>query len=202
MSDAKKALELPSNCTVVAGEVTRLDVDLSRDAPATLLGHVIVNGAGAKGFRISIWPDGVNSVEGDLPAGVVDERGDVRIVVEKPGKYEIHLSDGFSLYAQIPITLAPGTNPWTLELETGSLRGRVLDEKARNATLIVMSRSGLRLNQYVAAEIHGDGSFRIPNVPVGAAEVRLQRGWGDDAELLAKKEIAITRGQELELDLP
>jgi hypothetical protein len=187
---------------VIAGQVTRFDIDLSRDAPATIVGHVIKNGTGAKGFRLTIWPDGVNSVEGDLPAGVVDEQGDVRIVVENPGKYEIHLNDGYALYAKIPITLVPGHNSWSLELETGSLRGRVVDETWRNATLLVRSKSPVPMNPYVSAEITPDGAFRLPNVPVGPAEVRLQHGWGDDAQVLVKKEIVVTRGQELEIDLP
>lgn len=68
--------------------------------------------------------------------------------------------------------------------------------------VIVHSRSGVRLNAYVVGEIHTDRTFRIPNVLVGTAEVRLQRGWRDDAEVLAKKDVEIKRGQEIELDLP
>ena len=64
------------------------------------------------------------------------------------------------------------------------------------------SKSPVKLNPYVSAEIAPDGSFVIPNVPAGPAEVRLQRGWGDDAAVIAKKELTIARRQEIVLDLP
>jgi hypothetical protein len=197
MSDGKKARSLPTNCTVVAARSHGLDVDLPATRPRRFVGHVSVNGAGAKGFRMSIWPEGVNSVEGDLPAGVVDEPATCASCVDHPGKYEIHLTTA-SRSTRASRSRSPRHQSVVARARDriAARRGR-RSQGARRALVVLSSdfRSddggGGRRDRRTTASLPASRTCPSERLdPAPAARL------GRQAVELAKKDVEIVRGQE------
>jgi RNA polymerase sigma-70 factor (ECF subfamily) len=162
--------EFPWDCTVVEGEITRFDLDLSRDLPCTLAGDVTVNGKPASSWMATLRPDKQGYAwSGDLPGGAADSGGRLRIEVPEPGPYKISLrppaegANGIEFVCKLEIR--GGENPWNVALSTGSVSGKDKNPDPRSSLSYIWERGDWSFA--AKGSVDAEGRFRFPIVPSG-----------------------------------
>ncbi|NOT30979.1 MAG: carboxypeptidase regulatory-like domain-containing protein [Planctomycetes bacterium] len=81
-SGADEPIVLPFNCTIVEGETTYQDLDLSDYEPCVLSGVLRVNGAPAPDWSVAGWPGGAHSMVGELPSSATAADGTFALTIE------------------------------------------------------------------------------------------------------------------------
>jgi hypothetical protein len=172
--------EYKTNCSVEDGATTRFDVDLRDDAPCVLVAKVRVNGAPATGWTGTLNGQDRNHMR-TSPGGGVDSRGELRVEVRDPGKYQLSLEPpgagdhAVSSYLravafELPLELHRGENVVPVDLALGTIRGKCAAPPGE--TILGFQPSGeVRIGCDVWAKIGPDGTFEMPFVPAGAGFV-------------------------------
>jgi RNA polymerase sigma factor (sigma-70 family) len=190
------------NCTVVDGQSTEFALDLTNDRPASLRLHLEVDGAVAAGWSIVLWPVGVNTFEGELPGGRLDDGGRLTCEVEA-GRYSVRFQDSessaFYGVAQIEVDLQPGETPLDVAFETTSLAGRYGgDPTDLIAVWSARSPSGCSAHTYL--QLDSQGRFASDIVLAGKGELRIERHGGKG--VVAKRDLEIRSGEPATVELP
>jgi hypothetical protein len=166
----KSGGEIPANCTVLAGEVTRVELWLEDGTAGRcrLTGTLVIDGEPAAGWLATLDREGTAAAE---PAAFA-EPGVFRLSVEEPGSYRLRLS-ALDLRALLvildPVELHEGERSWSLELETGALEG-TLRPGPSPALVFHRWRRGM-LECIVPLVPAADGRFRCPLVPAGPGTI-------------------------------
>jgi hypothetical protein len=164
--------EVPSNCRVLAGEVTRVDLWLEESGPdeCRLAGRLTIDGRPAEGWRAGLDREGEPVVEGQRFL----EPGSFRLGVDEPGSYRLRLStDSTEASAMLvlldPVELHVGERHWSLELRTGAIEG-TLGGASAGALVFHRWRRGA-LECYAPLVPDADGRFRCARVPAGPGAI-------------------------------
>jgi RNA polymerase sigma factor (sigma-70 family) len=190
------------NCTVVDGETAEFVLDLTRDRPAELALQLEVDGAPAAGWSVVLWPVGVNTFEGELPGGRLDDGG--RLVCEvAAGRYFVRFQDGessaFYGVAEVELELPPGSTPLEVAFETTSLAGRYLGNPADLiAVWSAQTPNGCRAQTYL--QLDAQGRFARDVVLAGSGELRIERRGGKG--VVAQRALELRPGEPGSVELP
>ena len=122
----RPAVEIPSNCRVLEGETTHVDLWLEQDqeGPCRLTGRLVIDGEPAQGWVASLDQDR----EAVLEPRPFAEPGVFRLAPEEPGSYRLNLrrvgtEPSAMLVILDPVELHDGEQFWSLELDTAVLEG-------------------------------------------------------------------------------
>jgi RNA polymerase sigma-70 factor (ECF subfamily) len=191
-----------ANCSVTDGRTTEFVLDLTNDRPARLELRLAVDGAPAAGWSIVLWPVGVNTFEGELPGGRLDDDGRLSCEVEA-GRYSVRFQDGessaFHGVAEIELELPPGATPLEVAFETASLAGRYSGDPADLiAVWSAQSPAGCRTQTYIVLD--AQGRFARDVVLAGNGELRIERRGGKG--VVVTRELDLQGGQTANVELP
>jgi hypothetical protein len=191
------------NCTVSDGATTAFVLDLSNERPAHLRARLAVDGAAAAGWSIVLWPVGVNTWDGDLPGGALDDGGRMECEVD-PGRYYVRFqqdrASGFYGVAELELELPPGETPLEAAFASAALEGRWRgDPSGLIAVWSASARGGYRTQTYLLLD--EQGRFGCDVVLAGEGELRIERR-GADRVVVAKRALALAPGQRGTLELP
>lgn len=190
------------NCDVSDGQVTEFVLDLTNDLPAELRVRLQVDGAPAAGWSIVLWPAGVNTFDGELPGGRLDDEGRLTCEVDS-GRYSVRFQDGeasaFYGVAEIEVDLPPGATPLEVAFETTTLAGKYHgDPRNLIGVWSAQSTTGCRTQTYLTLD--GQGRFERGVVLVGKGELRIERRGGGG--VVARRELELTAGEPAVVELP
>jgi hypothetical protein len=172
-SGTKPAKEIPSNCRVLSGEVTRVDLWLEGgdDETCSLTGRLTVDGKAADGWVAALDHDR----EVVLDQVKFLEPGLFRIGVDGAGTYRLRLSNAAGdpsamLVILDEVTLTEGQRFWSLDLETGSLEGTLRAQADPGALVFCRWQRG-DLEVLAPLVPDADGRFRCGRVPAGRGAI-------------------------------
>jgi len=198
-ADARQKL----NCSVREGETTEFVLDLSQERPAFLLARWTVNGEPAAGWSLAVWPAGVDAFIGDLPGGLLDGRGAIRVEVE-PGRYSLRLENDplSSAVAEFEVELPAGETPVDLALETGGLEGRYLGDPT-DLFAVWRARAGGGLTSRSYLRLDPQGRFGRPVLLAGPGELAIvRRGSREEDPPVAARSLELEPGTTTRVELP
>lgn len=169
-----KREELPWNCEVAAGRVTRFDLVLEgAREPAKLSGHVTVDGAAPGPWAAVLVAGPLGEKAQGSESTNLGPDGRFELSANRPGEAHLILTalsgelDGLRVIA--PVTVADGTNEWSLELRTARVElENVRLENSSEPTLCVVS-IGAR-GMFTARPVLTPGASQLV-VPAGALKL-------------------------------
>ncbi len=194
----KKPGEIPWNCEVFEGEVTRIDLWLEEpeQGECRLTGRLTIDGEPAEGWlaRLDVGREMSGAPEPFAEPGLF------RLSVEEPGEYRLFLTTDASdpsamLVILDPVRLVEGEAYWSLELEMGALVGTMTppaQEEEPSLVFHLWERGDLRCLAPIVPD--AAGTFRCPQVPAGSGRIVRydpSRGFDETSpEVLSEIEIA------------
>jgi RNA polymerase sigma factor (sigma-70 family) len=116
--------ELDFDCRVEEGRTTHFDIDFAGDALCKLSGILTINGRVPTAWNVQLmnWPIFKSS---KVAMADLDVEGAFELSTPKAGPYLLLFSGPVELhglqYLAIPVELAAGSAPWSLDLAAGSL---------------------------------------------------------------------------------
>lgn len=127
-SDPFDESQVPSNCEVVRGQITRFDLDLGAEAAGPrLIGSLLIDGAGPEGWTAQLFRDEGSRVfsANERPTGIGAD-GSFELARTEPGRYRLTLQapgagQGRGTTISVPLELPPGLTTWSRSLSTGTL---------------------------------------------------------------------------------
>lgn len=196
-----RAEPLPTNCTVVDGEVTRFELDLAAIPVAVWTAHLTLDGAPALGWKYALWEDLPGSIDDEF-LGSFDARGDARVELP-PARYrlEIRPPDGFGARVTLETTLdlARGEHVWSMDLAAGRVEGTIAPVLTERSMYdLAWERDGLHAS--FSVQSNAEGRFTVQWVPAGRVELRAWERGGRDGPTVAA-ELTVVRGETARVDL-
>jgi hypothetical protein len=188
--------ELRRDCEVREGETTSVVVDLRDDIGARVQGQLRLDGAPAAGWFCEAWPGNASTFTGDLPRAMLDGQGQFEVGLDEPGPVRLAFQpsrDGVAGGSiSVVTTLAPGDNPWSIDLATTRVEGEVT-RAASDPVHLVLEVDGDTASARVPIRLDRDGRFALAAVLVGRAKVLgYARGGTREPQVLA--ELTLGRG--------
>jgi RNA polymerase sigma factor (sigma-70 family) len=206
-SGADEPIALPFNCTIVEGETTYMDLDLSDCEPCVLTGVLRVNGAPAADWGVSGWPGGAEAIVGDLPTSATAADGSFALTIAEPGRLRLSFSppaesEG-SGRIDVLTEVRPGPNEWQQDFAMGRLAGRCLSTRAGEELLLFYSGApGVVPSCWLPVRPDESGRFVLPFVPAGRGMIRRLDESDGDGRWTILVETEVVAGQERALDVP
>lgn len=192
----------PSNCRVVAGQTTRVDLWLEEPAgPACrLAGRLSVDGAPAQGWRVALDREGTLLDELDFHAP-----GRFQVGAATPGTYRLRLSTGIGdprtmLVVLETVELVEGERAWSLDLRTGRLEGTC--PPPGEALVFFRVQDGRR--ELLAPLVPDEtGRFHCALAPAGAGEIVRHDPvpGGEEHRASVLRRLTVKPGQTTRIDL-
>jgi hypothetical protein len=204
-SMTEEPVVLSADVTIVDGETTHRDLDLSDFEPCVVDGRLRVNGAPAAQWSVSGWPGASNVFVGpDLPSSATASDGSFTLSIDEPGALKLSFSPPAEAGAQgridLRIEIEPGRNEWRRDLAMGSLSGRCLSAvPGEEISLVYCTPEGAEPSCWLAVEPDAQGNYRLPFVPAGRGGVRRYDGGNRWTTLV---ETEVLAGRERVLDVP
>jgi len=200
----REGWSLPTNCVVVEGETTYMDLDLRDHEQGELEGRLTLDGSPARDWLVEAWPDGVRAFSGELPRTALDAEGRFRFTFDELGPRRLHFSPAPELGLEGQILLVVpvegGRNEWSRDLRTGALSGRCSPIPAGDS-LTLTSPRGAVPSFWFTIRPDLDDRYLVFGVPAGRAEILHHSGrLEQEPERLG--ELVIEAGVELTFDLP
>ncbi|MCP3915763.1 MAG: hypothetical protein GY711_09425 [bacterium] len=168
--------EIPWDVTVVDGLTTRFDLDSSRVAPTVFTGRLAFDGAGAEGWRVTLWSTNSRWYAREI----LDGDGRFRIEAPRPGRYEFYANPLVPGTARTMLTatleLGPTGLDWSHDLTTCALdvtapaAGVPAQDRAHIIAGLVWNGSGITWSS--ALYSNDEVTVRIPQAPAGSIELR------------------------------
>ena len=199
------SVHLRDDFTIVVGQTTHKDLDLSDTLPCVVDFDLKNNAAPARAWTILVTPKGNYQLNGVLPSVATDANGHAHAEIEFAGECTLTItpaaetSSDFQFHADI--TLQRGANSWSQDIKTGRVEGAIRGWKAEAGTTWFI---GSDASTY-PHELHPDasGRFTLPLVAVGKVTVQRTQ---DNPQLLAGRETVQTfellAGQTKTIQLP
>lgn len=196
-SGSEETVVLPFNCTIVEGQTTYQDLDLSDYQPCVLAGVLLVNGAPASGWGVAGWPGDAQAIVGELPSSATAADGSFTLTIEEPGLVRLSFSpppeSGGSGRIDARTEVRPGANTWRSDFQMGRLTGRCLTTLAdEEIVLFYTSAEGVEPSCWLTIVPDESGRYVLPFVPAGKGAVQRNDGgrWSRliETEVLARKE--------------
>jgi hypothetical protein len=201
---------IPSNCRVVAGQVTPLELWLEGPAgpPCRLDVRLTIDGKPAEGWIAALDREGVVVLDGEAPA----EPGLFRLALAQAGRYRLRLSPDSGDPAAMLVVLdtvelveldelLDGERSWSLALETGALEG-TLGSRPRGSLVFYRWQRG-SIEALAPIAPGPDGRFRCARVPAGrGAIVRFDEGRTFEEQTpVVLRELEIEHGKTTSVEL-
>jgi len=160
----------PSNCTVLAGETTRVDLLAESRDFRELAVSVHVDGRPAQRRSVRLWPVRTDPFDA-RPFGeevVLDAQGSARVGYRGPGLWRLWVSlDALLLWEG---DLSSPHTPLALELSTGTLIGSVaLHEQGKQLAAVWRLEGGW--TAWRNLEVDSRGAFRVEQAPAGRGAI-------------------------------
>jgi len=167
-NDGNEPVDIPWNCKVEEGGVTRHDIDI---APKCYL-------AGRLSFDRTLpyrWSPNIHKNEDHLRwggFGDIAADGSFRLEADEPDTYYLimsgHCSDNLDCTLRDLVTLVPGVTPWSLSLTTGNLAIKTTpSEDVENLRVRYEWSGGGTASLTFSCRLDEQGRAEIPGVPVG-----------------------------------
>ena len=164
-------------CTVVDGETTRFDLDLSDRAPCRLAGRLALGSATTAGWTAELQEQRRSDpqiVSGPLGAG-----GGFELTVERAGSYRLVLRGPDEGHGRLELSetleLDPGASTWELELPCGGVTGDGAVGRGTRERFHRYRWGGSAEGHELAAELRivadAEGRFALPVVPAGRGAI-------------------------------
>lgn len=206
-SAADAEIELPYNCTIVEGETTYQDLDLTDYEPCRLAGTLRVNGAPAAGWSVSGWPGGAFAMVRDLPSTATAADGSFALVIEEPGRLRLSFSPpdeaGGGGRIDVLTEVQPGANEWQRDLALGRLVGHCLSARAGEELLLFYtSGPGVEPSCWLPIQPDESGRYVLPFVPAGKGTLRRLDQSDGDGRWTTLVETEVLAGGERVVDVP
>ena len=118
--------EVPWNCVVVEGQLTYHDLTVADQNTFVLKGRISVEGIPAPSLTACVYREGANfySSRGRIDSAAPDAEGRFELGLAEAGQYQLvvmYFGKGGGWLITDEIAVGPELEPWSLELETGSL---------------------------------------------------------------------------------
>jgi len=185
---------IPSNCVVLEGRMTRLDLSQRLDAQCVLAGSVRLGTESRAGLSVYLhrfenW-EGWRVAPGDsethewlaghqVDSGQVLKDGSYRVAANAPGTFILRIDDtsrrwdGMTLEQRV--RLVPGTQSLDFQMGAGSIEGLWRGQPS-NARIAFYRPFQDGSRAIADTRSQPDGSFQLPVVPEGRAYVRSPAG--------------------------
>ncbi len=189
--------ELPFNCTVREGEVTRFDLDLTAVRKLSLEGRLLLGGQPAAGWRVLLQGQDMQAVSEREP---LDSGGRFAITTDSPGEYWMRFlppgePGGPTFAAQVVLDSERAS--WERDVPVGSISGSLASWLHEEGGVSV-EWDGDGLNYWGGIQHDANGRFRLDPAPAG--ELRFNHWNGQTQQLL--KTVTLPAGASLAADLP
>ena len=177
-SSGKPRLEIPADCWVHEGAVTRHDIDLEGASGCVLEGRFTFDGSAPGPWQASLSPVETPLFDRPgIPPTRLDAAGTFRLTAAQPGGYRLQLAGDSGLEVPLQLLaeleLAPGPNPFELDLATGSIRIENAPAASPGGVepvyVLVWQRDGVRALLPLGSEEGGD--LTVPRFPAGSVRV-------------------------------
>jgi RNA polymerase sigma factor (sigma-70 family) len=175
------------DCIVYEGETTFHDLDLREKKACHLAGTFEINGRPAVGWSARLELHAPVSRAQSMPSAAVGADGAFSLSVPEPSEYDLVLERPYELgrmELQDTITLEPGAQTWTLDLDAGALEGENAPTVGAGELAVRYSWRGPERGIVFSAQFHGDalGRFSLPVAPAGVGALQrhtstLEEGW-------------------------
>ncbi len=166
--------KIPFNCDVIDGESTRHDVDLRDWEPCEVSGKLLVNGAPASGWLLTVWPGTARAVAGPLPSTAVGPRGEFSITLDDPGlvrfAFRPPAEEASGGQIESKFELRPGLNEWSSDFAMGKVTGTIA-AGLNTERVVYKSVEGADPACILPLTPDAEGRFALPFVPAGRGAI-------------------------------
>ncbi len=170
------------SCTVVDGETTWHDVDLSAFAPCTVAGVLALEGRSTAGWTASLErkvPVAEVVVFASTPLSPGARGGVFELVAPQGGEYALVLRGPEESNGRLELTetldLSPGETCWELRLHPGRIEGRGALGKGTRERFYTFEWTGRAEGHVLRARVRivpdDDGRFVLASVPEGPGKI-------------------------------
>lgn len=164
-------------CTVIDGETTRHDLDLTGRAPCTLRGELVLEGRSPERWTAALQFEEMD--EEVLASVSLDGQGRFELVAPRGGRYRLLLRSpeetSGRLVLREDLELSPGTRAWTLALRPGRLEGSGALGRGTRERFYSYDWQGSVADHALVATVRivpdQDGRFVLPTVPEGRGKI-------------------------------
>lgn len=193
------AAAIPTNCTVMDGEVTRVSVSFEVRLRSIVRGALALGGRPTAGWQVQVTLAG--AANKPPRRAVLDEAGRFTLGTAEPGPHVLSFHDPARgaevLTLDCRVELAEGEQSWRLDLPIGRVQGRTALLARRTERVEWRAQAADGILAHGVLQYDAEGNFLLPRVPAG--EVTLLRRDGS-AELLLRT-FQLPAGATFDLDL-
>jgi RNA polymerase sigma factor (sigma-70 family) len=190
------------SCEVIEGATTVHDLDLTDRAPSTLSGQLVVGDRGAEGWTAALENDAIRFNSEVLTSVPLAADGSFSLTVPRAGDFDLVLRGpalpSGRLELTEAVTLATGTNDWSLTLPVARLLGSGATSAGARERFHRIEWTGTvdghDLSGRQDVQPDGEGRFDLPMVPAGHVLVRRNEPPGEGQRIATWETL-------LELDL-